>query len=235
MKSVVRVLFCLAICIIASSSCPAPPAQSEPVAFAAVINAYAVLEQSGYEVFDDVLIGESEYIHFGKELLNKGHQPPPLEYAFFKMNQNDTMVLFVRSDNSAPDIYVKLNGKSKYVLVPEDAPTRYFHLLTDEDEQPVFEFSRGRMDVSEHWFCVINEYGEFVILEKLFTDGFDKENYDEEAGPIYSRLKEVNDEQVAIEEEEYLALLRKYGSTGYGIEDAGTTREIELTWQPIAK
>jgi hypothetical protein len=203
-------------------------------AFVPILNAYSEMERSDYEIFDEALIGDTGFVYVGRVHIKNEETPPSLLCALYDVNSDGQAELFVKLDDShfTPEIYALQEGKPVLIAPEEDfGYFKYFHLLMDEEGHPVIEYARGRMDVAAEFFFAIDENSRLVALDKLYTNGRDRTT-DEY---ILFRTKEVDGAQVDIAEEEYLSLLRKYGSGGYGTYlPENSIREIALDWNPVA-
>jgi hypothetical protein len=199
--------------------------------FAPIINAYAVLERSGYTSFDKDLIGDSLLAVSKGSTYNFGWDTQPtLMYAYYDINGDGSPELLIGADKSISGIYVLQNGAPVPVIQVESRHD--LRLLMDIDGNSVIEDSWGHMGYATDFFYTIDEDGKLVTLDKLFTNGDDKKG-DEFIG--HFRAKDVLGKEISITEEEYCSLIRKYGSTGYEpLEDTGKARMIDVTWKPVA-
>lgn len=240
MKPGLRVLRSVILCLgffVLITSCVKPPAQAEPVEFslfAPIINAYAELEQSGFETYDEdivnpVLWGQGVLYNYGTfGIGSREDQYPNMYYAFYDINRDGISELLIGTDKSITGIYTLRNSKPVSAIQVETRHT--LSLLLDEAGNPVIEHSWGRMDVAEDFFYTIDGNSDLAVLDKLYTDGRDR-TADEEY--ILFRSKEVDGAQVDITEAEYSSLVWKYGGLGYGLENGEPIRRIELAWKPI--
>ncbi len=197
--------------------------------FAPIINAYAVLERSGYNSFDKDIIGDSVLTEIGGRSYNFGEKPT-LVYSFYDINSDGSPELLIGADEAISGIYILQNESPVPVIQVESR--HYLSLLMDSDGNSVIEDSWGHMGYATDFFYTIDEDGMLVILNKLFTNGDDKKD-GEFIG--HFRAKDVQGEEVSITEEEYCSLIRKYGSAGYEpLEDTGKARMINVIWKPVA-
>ena len=234
MKSAICILLCAALCAMVLSSCSTPSAPSESMEcglFVPILNAYAELERSDFEVYDEDLIGGLNFASYKSK-----RDRTTIVYAFYDLNQDNTKELLVGtrvklSDSEYESVYgifALHNGIPAPVFQEETGNSIY--LCMDDKGHPVIECLWGRMDVAEDFFYTIDDKGNLKALEKLFTNGCDRTD---EEKPVYDRAREMDGEQIDITEEEYCSLVWKYGGLGYGIGRGEPVREITLAWQPI--
>jgi len=207
--------------------------------YADILNAFVELELSGFRVVDDALIGDSQLIYDG----NPPGYTKSIVYAFYDINQDGTTELLI-GEHVVPEdfepydnllgIYAVQDGK--YVSVIQEEHSIYLFLLVDDKGNLVIEHSRGRMDHANNFFYALDKNGKLKTLDMLYTNGRNMENYSAETGEGFTlfRAKDVNGKQVDITEQEYLALLKKYGSWGYStyIKES-EIRNFEIEWKPI--
>jgi hypothetical protein len=232
----------LALCLsvfVCTSACTTPPAPPEPVEFglyAPILNAYAELERSDFEVCDEGLIGDSSLIYIKERTVKWDMRKPTLIFALYDINQDGIKELLIGARTIINDtpyayiygIYALRNGKPVSVIQQE---SRYnLRLSSRDDGKPIIEYSYGRMDVAWDYFYAIDENSMLRALDKLYTDGCDRTD---ENNPIYLRKREIDGAQAVVTEVEYWALIRKYGAGGYGDISGAVPREIELSWVSI--
>lgn len=195
--------------------------------FSPIIDAYAALEQGGYNSFEDIiedsLLTKAEGISY-----NTGwNKPNALMYAFYDINSDGLMELLIGADNIIFGIYALQNGNPVSVLQVESRHA--ISLLKDNDGNCVIEHSWGHMGYATEFFYSIDENGKLITLDKLYTNG-DDINGDRFVG--HFRAKDFSGEEVSITEEEYCSLIRKYGAYGYELPaDTIKTREIRPSWK----
>ena len=206
--------------------------------YADILNAYAELERSGYKTCDKQLIGDSK-LAYGVYPNSKAAL-----YTFYDINHDGKMELLIgarvmtgngESYDTLLGIYALQNDT--YVSVIQEEYSRHLFLLMDKNDNPVIEDSYGHQNFSDSSFYTLDKNGGLKVLVKLYTDGCDMTNYNEETGEgvIYNRSKEMNGKLADISEEEYLALLRKYGSCGYSTSiPESEARQIALEWRPVS-
>ena len=234
MKTAVRSLLYIFVCAIVFSSCSAPSAPSEPMEFglyAPILNAYAELERSDFEVYDEALIGSLNFASYRPK-----RDRTSIVYAFYDTNQDGSMELLIGarvklSNSEYESIYgIYALQDSKPMPVFQEETSSAIYLCMYYENHPVIEFIWGRMDVAEDFFYVVDESGKLKALDKFYTNGCDRTD---EENPRYSRAKEINGEQASITEDEYLVSVQKYGGLGYGLDQGEPSREIVLEWGPI--
>ena len=202
-----------------------------------ILNAFVELELSGFRVVDEALIGDSQLTY---DTYPSGYTVSVV-YAFYDINQDDEMELLigehvVQKDGEPYDnllgIYAVQDGK--YMSVIQEAYPTFLFLLVDDKGDLVIEHSRGRMDHANNFFYALDKNGKLKTLDMLYTNGRNMENYSEEKGFTLFRAKDVNGKQVDITEQEYLALLQKYGSWGYStyIKES-EIRNFEIEWKSV--
>jgi len=207
--------------------------------FAEILNAYAELEWSDYKVIDDNILKDSLFTISNGNSYNFGDSPI-LAYAHYDINKDGSMELIVgamRNYSYEPrlsGIYIIQNGKPFSVIQVNDRSV--LRLLAQEDGSVVIEHSNGGRDWGHDFFYGMNKDGNLKTLDKLYTNGLNTTNYNEETGEgiYYNRAKEVNGEQVTISEDKYIELLRKYGAQGETTDiPESDIRNIELEWKLI--
>lgn len=205
--------------------------------YAEILNAYAEFEWNDYKVIDDNLLGDSLFANGYGNSCNFGDSPM-LAYAYYDVNKDGSMELIIgaipysSAEPCLSGIYIIKNGKPVSVIQVKDRFN--LRLLLQEDGRIVIEHSNGSRDWGEDSFCELDNNGKLKTLEKLYTNGLNRTNYDEETGEglYYNRAKEVKGKQVTITEDEYVFILQKYGTWGYGTGiPESEIREIELEWK----
>ena len=260
MKSINRILptiFLSFIICISASSCAGHPPNSSTTAeltsategtsaakseiqfekhtgpYAEILNACAEFEQSDFEVSDEALFGDSLLANKNDYTYNFGDAP--LTYAYYDINKDGIMELLIGADSyNLIGVYILQDNKPISVMQVENRHN--LCLLMGENDNPVIGHSWGHTEVGADFFYAVDKNGKLKVLDKLYTNGLDRTNYNAETGEglRFFRAKEVNGKQVDITEEEYLALLRKYGSRGYGaIILESDIKEIKLDWKPV--
>ena len=214
--------------------------------FAPIIGAYAVLEQGGYSTFDKETIGNSVLTYgstynFGQQVgwdnnlifmyslydIN-GDSVPELIFGVKIVNENIYLSGIYALQNNNPVSIIEVESRS------------YLHVITDIEGNVVISHARGRMDYAQDAYYQIDQNGKLVTLDILNTNGFDwsKANPDNpEEAPPYIRTKEINGQEIIISEDEYSTLIKKYGTSGYGLSNGddwvAAERPINLNWKPI--
>jgi len=210
--------------------------------FAEILNAYAELELSAFAIVDNELIGHS--------ILAQGMNPfsfpeeTRLVYALHDINGDGAPELFIgygrRDFNTITGIYTIQNSEP-ISIIQLDLRSSFFVLRIDVNDGYVIEYIWGRMGHAINAFYALNENGELITLDVLITSGLDwsgGEWVEDEwigDGPYHLRFRVVDGEEVSITEEEYSALIRKYGAHGYGTlyHDPESVRIVSLEWMPV--
>ena len=211
-------------------------------AFAPILNAYAQLELSSFAIADQYLIGHSIFAHG----INPFGFPEEswLAYALHDINSDGMPELFIglgwREFYTLTGVYTLQAGEP--VSVTQLTSRRsYLQLQIDRYGGYVIEHSHGHMDWGTHAFFALDISGEFITLDILHTSGIHW-GEGEWIGldwvgdePFYIRTRVVDGEDVRITEEEYIALIKKYGSRSYAIaiEENIVARNVNLEWWPI--
>jgi len=200
--------------------------------YAPVIDAYAVLEKSGYVYYYRDVIGDSLLAMSGGSTYNFGwDSKPKLEYALYDINGDGSPELLIGTGGAIAGIYTLQNGVPVSVIQVEDRNN--LDLSIDSGGACVIGDSSGHMDYATDFFYSLDKSGKLVTLDKLYTNGL---NRDRSAGePVaHLRARDVNGEEVSITEDEYCALIQKYGASGYcPSKDIGEPRSVSLDWNPI--
>ena len=207
-------------------------------AYADIINAYRELEISGFTVLDESLIGHSffaEYARFGTPPHCFGE--PYITYALHDINEDGIPELFIGADGSITGIYALQDGK--LISIIQQISFRYhLNLLTDIDGRYIIELSSERMSQAREAFFAVDENGELITLDRLYTKGHSwrhNEVYGYDYIYAFFRYRYISGEHVSITEEEYSALIRKYGAWGYSPEDTSAPRFANLEWNTIVQ
>ena len=212
------------------------PLGCEP--YSSILDAYAMLENSGYTYYYKDVIGDSVLALSGGVTYNTGWQKPTLAYTFYDINGDGSPELLIGTTSiadwssaliSISGIYALLNGKPVFVIQTEH---RYIlNLLESSSGNCIIEHAWGHMGYADEIFYTLDKDGELIMLDKLYTDGDIIED-NEVVGSF--RSKDADGDKVDITEEEYCSLIRTYGSWGYNPhEETGETRLICLDWELI--
>lgn len=227
--------------------------------FAAIIAAYAMYQQNGFVLPEDHPLWHPYHMGY--------LHPIALRYNFLHTNWNILYAFHDISGNGRPDLLIGAVEPRSWGFFPYLVG---IYTLRDGEPVPVIRYGGGRGDIwlfessdggiviSEGWghmgsaaefFYAIDENGELVLLDALFTYHPDWEHLEQTGEAIHIRLRHVSGnfwdgEQVRITEEEYIALINKYGSFGYEIgwneidwaygdwpEDI--SRRVEIDWRHI--
>jgi len=187
--------------------------------YAPIINAYAELEKSGFATYDEDLIGDSLLTQSGGSTYNFGwYSPPMLTYAYYDINADGSPELLIGAGDFISGIYTLIDDKLVSVIQVVDRHS--LALSSDDSGDCVISHSWDHMGDSESFFYRIDENGQLITLDKLYTDiYYSGDDF------VRFRSREIDGERVKITEEEYSDIMRKY----YG----GETKYIQLDWNPI--
>lgn len=207
--------------------------------YRSVINAYIVLEQSEYTLFDGSILGDDVCLapgNYGSYFI--GYDPlsnkvtSPLAYAFYDLNGDGILELLIGADNGGDNgvidgtnvfvtgIYGLQNGRP--VSLIQVGAWSYFTFSINSDGNCFIKKTIGtHVDSFMEFFYKIDKDGTLITLDKLhiFFD-YNFYGYDNVDNIPYSYTRDVNGDEVSITEQEYLALMQKYGSVGY-LDTAG--------------
>ena len=108
-------------------------------------------------------------------------------------------------------------------------------VFTDNSDNSIIKITSGtHIEYVEENFYKIDEKEALITLDILYTYGIIKD-YCEPDDIIYSHTKDVNGKEVGITEQEYLALMQKYGSVGY-LDNTGDLKANKIVinpWKPL--
>jgi len=153
-----------------TKNCMLPEMVSWQEAYETIINAYRELELSSFTVFDEYILGHSFYAEYARFGFPPYSFEPSITYAFHDINGDGLPELFIGAGNLITGIYILQNGKP--VSVIQQISWRFhLNLLTDYDGNYIIELSRGRMSQAEDVFFTLNESGELITLDRLYTRG----------------------------------------------------------------
>lgn len=213
-----------------------------------VINAYTALEQSGYTSYDKKILNKDVcLIPGGGGSYFIGYDKQPVLVCFFcNLGGDDTPELLIGADLGTAD--GDINGSNVFVTgiygLRNDKPVSLIQaggdsqlsLFTDNNGNPIIQKILGiHIDYTAEYFYKIDKNETLITLDKLYTYG--KINDCNKPDDIsYSHMKDINGKKVSITEQEYLALMQKYGSVGY-LDTTGDFKANEIvidSWELLA-
>lgn len=188
-----------------------------------LINAYIELEQSGYTMYDEKILSKDVcLIPGGNGSYFIGYdEQPMLVFALCNLGGDDTPELLIGADLGTADDAVGSNvfvtgiyglQEDKHVSLIQVGGWSQMNFFRDKNDNPVIEKILGtHIDYAEEDFYKIDNNETLITLEKLYTHG--KINDHNKPDDIsYSHTRDINGEEEIITEQEYLALMQKYGS-----------------------
>jgi len=198
--------------------------------FEPVIIAYANLERSGYTIINEI-IGDSLLAEQREGTYNfgwAGDDFPKIDYSFFDISGNGVSELLIGADRGyghyISGIYAIQDGKLVSVIQVIDRWN--ISLLSDGNGNCIIEEARGHMGNASEFFHKIDENGRLITLDNIETNESENRKI---------RRKYVDGKEVGIyTEEEYVAVLRKYGSSGYESGIEGNAYKIIIGWLPLS-
>ncbi|MCL2352350.1 MAG: hypothetical protein FWC55_07460 [Firmicutes bacterium] len=212
-----------------------------------VLDAYTVLEQSGYTNFDESILGSGVCLApngGGSYFIQDTN--PILSYAFYDLNGDGAPELLIGADLGITDgntagtnvfitgIYGLQDGKPVSLL--QVGRWSQFALCVDSGGNCVIEEISGtHIEFVAEDFYEIDQAENIVTLDKLRSYGGD---YDENSGyTSYTHTKDINGTEVSITEQEYITLSEKYGSVGYlDTSSNWKTNQITIhTWKLLTQ
>lgn len=214
--------------------------------YKSVVNAYIGLEQSGYTLYDNSILGDDVcLIPNGDGSYFIGYDTKPnLMYAFYDLNGNGIPELLIGADLgkadgvAMPDVFITgiygLQDGKPVSLIQVDAWSQ-LNILTNNSYNSIIKITSGtHIEYVVEKFYKIDEKETLITLDKLYTYGKIKD-YNEPDDIIYSHTKDVDGKEVSITQPEYLGLMQKYGSVGY-LDTAGDLKNNEIvidSWKPL--
>lgn len=211
--------------------------------YKSVVKAYIGLEQSGYTSYDESILGDDVCLKpnsDGSYFIGLDTKPN-LMYAFYDLNGNGIPELLIGADlgeadgAAMPDVFITgiygLQDGKPVSLIQVDAWSQ-LNVFTDNS---IIKITSGtHIEYVAEKFYKIDEKETLITLEKLYTYGKIKDYYEPD-DIIYSHTKDVNGKEVRITDEEYLALIQKYGSVR-DVDTAGDLKDSEIvidSWKPL--
>ena len=213
-----------------------------------VVNAYIALEQSGYTSYDESILGDDVCLtpNGGGSYFIGYDTKPILMYTFYDLNGNGAPELLIgaelgvaedvdRSNVFVTGIYGLRDGKP--VSLIQVGAWSQLNVFTDNSDNCIIKKTSGtHIDYVEEYFYKIDKEETLITLDKLYTySKIDDNNKPDDI--TYSHTKDVNGEEVSITEQEYLALMQKYGSVGY-FDTTGDLKANEIviiSWEPLTE
>lgn len=200
--------------------------------YAPIIDAYATLEQSGYTVIDESLIGDSLLAAQQNGTYNFGwDELPELGYAIYDLNSNGSPELLIGAksygDYILSGIYTLSSGSPVSLIQVEDQCS--LSVTADLNNNCVIGYSWGHMGAAGEVFFTLVPDAETEYLGLLC------ELYTEPGDPAPIRFEgdyTGEGENVRITEEEYASIIQQYGALGYETFDT-EPRNVSFDWAPI--
>jgi hypothetical protein len=192
--------------------------------FTPIIKAYASLEKSGYVSYDKDILHDS-FLAKNKGI-TKVFNLPVLSYAFYDISNDGSPELIIAGDDMIVAIYALQNGKA--TIVGEWSV--YIDLLLDDESKCVIYInSPMNMGYEVDTFYKLDKNNELVELDSLITTyGYDeKDEYRK-----LSITKNIIGKPVAISDNEYFAILGRYGvAINEKAEEKLGDRRPNIEWQ----
>ncbi|GLC80071.1 hypothetical protein [Lacrimispora brassicae] len=214
--------------------------------YKSVINAYIGLEQSGYTSYDESILGDDVcLIPNGDGSYFIGYDTKPsLMYAFYDLNGNGIPELLIGADlgeadgAAMPDVFITgiygLQDGKPVSLIQVDAWSQ-LNVFSNNSDISIIKITSGtHIEYVAEKFYMIDEKETLITLNKLYTYGKINDYYEPD-DIIYSHTKDVDGKEVSITEQEYFALMQKYGSVGY-LNRVGDLKDNEIvidSWKPL--
>ena len=168
-----------------------------------------------------------------------------LMYALYDISGDGQPELFIGAARSVSPqdansfitgIYTLRDGEPVSVIQLENS-RHSVNLVIDINGRYVITHGHGHMSYAWEYFYALEENGILTALDRLYTGGHSwRHNELEGYDYIYAffRYRYIDGEEVSITEEEYAALIRKYGSWGYALSnDEVEIRSVSLEWRPV--
>ena len=215
-----------------------PPSKTTSAAnpFAAILNAYAELELSGFTLYNEELIGHSLFVVLGEAMWSPRvpNDDRQIMYSLHDINGNGLPELFIGTNSVITGIYTLRNAEPESVIQLENH-RHILNLFNDIDGRYIIKHGHGHLDHAWEYFYTLDEDETLTVRDRLFTNGLDwsgnPDRYNDGNEPAYFRSRLIDGEEVSITEEEYIALINKYGSWGYGLpDDTVEVRSVSLEW-----
>jgi len=214
--------------------------------YKSVVNAYIGLELSGYTSYDESILGDDVcLIPNGDGSYFIGYDTKPnLMYAFYDLNGNGIPELLIGANLGEADgaampavfitgIYGLQDGKP--VSLIQVGAWSHLNVFTDNSDNSIIKITSGtHIEFVAEEFYKIDEKETLITLDILYTYGKIKDYYEPD-DITYSHTKDVNGKEVGITEQEYLALMQKYGSVGY-LDNTGDLKANKIvinSWKPL--
>ena len=195
---------------------------------------FARIERSGYYIHERVPL-DLEFMLADMEkadVIDEREGSASLRYALYDLNNDGSKELICGKYNWGMSvIYTLKDGKPVAVYYEGGRP--YLSLVFAEDGSIILSHNSARMDYSDELFYRMDANGDFILLDRLYTEGLVRDKNREPIGFQHHRARVINGEKVPITEKEYCDLLRKYGCGGYFPKEENDGKHIPLKWKPI--
>jgi len=192
-------------------------------AYQSLLIAYSQLEQSGFMEFDENMLGHS-ILAAQEGVLCLFMARHPLSFAFHDINGDGLPELFIGMRNGIIAIYTLQDGRPVPVIQQEGRPT--LHLMVDASGRYIIQHFHMRMDHGFEYFYELDANGTLISLARLYTNGLDWDNSEDDENPPYFLAKYVNGREISITQQEYDAIINRYSARG-------SATMVPLPWQPI--
>ncbi|MCL2377393.1 MAG: hypothetical protein FWC76_08390 [Defluviitaleaceae bacterium] len=218
---------------------PVRQASSWHEAYATILNAYAKFELSDFTLLAEDLMERSIIAVVSYYSTRRadpiGWDRPSILYVFHDLNGDGIPELFIGANGAISGIYTLQDGQP--VSLIQVGWHDGLALTTDVYDNYIIQHMWGRMSHGAETIYGLDENGHLFMRDRLITHGH-WWRYSEcgEYPYIYGfyRARYIDGEEVSITEEEYVALLMKYGIWGYfPMLEMDEPRFVDLAWEPI--
>jgi len=212
--------------------------------FAAILNAYAEFERSGFVAFYEGLVSPSYFVwrhHSIAIQVEEGLDGPHFMYAFHDMNGDGVPELFIGGvwgqrrvlQPALYAVYALQNGVP-VPLIYNYSPQEWIGLFRTITGEYTISLNRSRMDIIRNTFFGFDEKGNFVVLEGVFSWErnsvcrccYTEEIFFTEFSLFFSQDRPFSG--IEISEDEYIGIVYWYGV----LDDMG---RVELAWERVVQ